>query len=415
MRHLELLRRLAQPNDSKIVLLVLDGVGDIRTAEQPQTALEAANLPHLDALAGRSALGRLVPVYPGVTPGSGPGHLGLFGYDPSDPQVDIGRGILEAIGEGLPIGPGDVAARGNFATADRAGLLTDRRAGRIPTEECERLCKGINLALAAAFETAPIPGLAVHVAPGEGHRFVLHLQGKIDGAPLSAAIADTDPQQLEVAPLAVQATTPEGEATAAAIARIVEIIERTIVEEPRANRALLRGFSQLPHLPQIPDLYKLRAGAFAGYPLYRGAAAASGMEIVPCGKKFGEIVKVVVESWDRFDFFFLHVKQTDQAGEDGNLAAKIQVLEDVDAHLPELLALGPDVVAVTGDHSTPAPMKAHSWHPVPLLIHSAICSFGFADDFSERACAHGEIGTIPSYQMMSLLLANAGRLAKFGA
>jgi 2,3-bisphosphoglycerate-independent phosphoglycerate mutase len=415
MRHLDLLRRLAQPNDSKIVLLVLDGVGDIRTAEQRQTALEAASLPHLDALAGRSALGRLVPVYTGVTPGSGPGHLGLFGYDPTDPEADIGRGILEAIGEGLPIGPGDVAARGNFATADRAGNLTDRRAGRIPTEECERLCRGINLAISSALVAAPIPGLTVNVAPGEGHRFVLHLQGSIGGAPLSAAIADTDPQQLDVPPFAVQATAPEGEATAAAIARIVEIVERSIVEEPRANRALLRGFSQLPHLPQIPDLYKLRAGAFAGYPLYRGAAAASGMEIVPCGKKFAEIVATVREAWDRFDLFFLHVKQTDQAGEDGNLAAKIQVLEDVDAHLPELLALAPDVVAITGDHSTPAPMKLHSWHPVPLLIHSSVCSFGFADDFSERACAHGEIGTIPSYQMMSLLLANAGRLAKFGA
>ncbi len=415
MRHLDLLSRLAQENGSKIVLLVLDGVGDIRTAEQRQTALEAASLPNLDELAGRSALGRLVPVYPGVTPGSGPGHLGLFGYDPSDPAVDVGRGILEAMGEGLPIGPGDVAARGNFATADRAGNLIDRRAGRIPTEECERLCKVINQGLAAALAAAPIPGLSVSVAPGEGHRFVLHLQGKLDGAPLSAAVADTDPQQLGVPPLAVQALATEGEATASAIARIVEIVERTIVEEPRANRALLRGFSQLPHLPQIPSLYKLRAGAFAGYPLYRGAAKASGMEIVPCGKKFGEIVAAVRAAWERFDFFFLHVKQTDQAGEDGNLAAKVQVLEEVDALLPELLALGPDVVAVTGDHSTPAPMKAHSWHPVPLLLHSAICSFGFADDFSERACAHGEVGTIPSYQLMSLLLANAGRLAKFGA
>ncbi len=415
MRHLDLLHRLAQPGDSKIVLLVLDGVGDIRTAEQRETALEAARLPHLDAFAGRSSLGRLVPVYPGVTPGSGPGHLGLFGYDPSDPSTDIGRGILEAIGEGLAIGPGDVAARGNFATADPAGNLTDRRAGRIPTEECQRLCKVINQALSAALDASPIPGLIVKVAPGEGHRFVLHLQGKVGGAPLSAAIADTDPQQLDVPPLPVQATAPEGEATAAAIARIVEIIERTTSEEPRANRALLRGFSQLPHLPQIPELYKLRAGAFAGSPLYRGAAAASGMEIVPCGKKFAEILEAVRAAWDRFDFFFLHVKQTDQAGEDGNLAAKVQVLEDVDAHFPDLLALGPDVVAVTGDHSTPAPMKAHSWHPVPLLIHSAICSFGFVDEFSERACAHGEIGTIPSYQMMSLLLANAGRLAKFGA
>src|SRR5262245_29265596 len=331
MRHLDLLRRLAHPNSSKIVLLVLDGVGDIRTAEQPETALEAARLPNLDALAGRSALGRLVPVYPGVTPGSGPGHLGLFGYDPTDPQVDVGRGILEAMGEGLAIGPGDVAARGNFATAGRDGHLTDRRAGRIPTEECERLGRQINAALDAAFAARPIPGLTGRVAAGEGHRFVLHLSGAVEGAPLSDAIADTDPQELGVPPLPVRATAPEGEATAAAVARIVEVIERAIVEEPRANRALLRGFSRLPHLPRIPDLYKLRAGAFAGYPLCRGAAAASCMDIVPCGKRIGEILAAVREAWDRFDLFFLHVKQTDQAGEDGDHAAKVRVLEEVDA------------------------------------------------------------------------------------
>ncbi|HXU33720.1 MAG TPA: 2,3-bisphosphoglycerate-independent phosphoglycerate mutase [Thermoanaerobaculia bacterium] len=413
MRHLELLSRLAQPNETKIVLLVLDGVGDIRTASQPQTALERGQIPNLDALAARSSLGRLVPVYPGVTPGSGPGHLGLFGYDPSDPEVDVGRGILEAMGEGLAIGPGDVAARGNFATADESGNLTDRRAGRIPTEECRRLCAQINAALGAA-SLERLAGVEAKLAPGEGHRFVLHLRSE-GGRPLSAAIADTDPQELGVPPLPVRAAAPEGEATAAAVARAVEVAERAIAEEPRANRVLLRGFSQLPHLPQMPALYRMRCGAFAGYPLYRGAAAACGMEVVPCGKTFVEIVEAAAAAWDRFDFFFLHVKQTDQAGEDGNLVQKVQVLQEVDADLPDLLALGPDVIAITGDHSTPVPMKAHSWHPVPLLLHSVFCSIGAANEFSERAAATGEIGTIPSYQLMSLLLANAGRLAKFGA
>ncbi len=414
MRHLELLHRLAHPAETKIVLLVLDGVGDIRTTEQPSTALEAAQLPNFAALARRSSLGRLTPVAPGITPGSGPGHLGLFGYDTTDPSADIGRGVLEAMGEGMAIRQGDVAARGNFATADAEGHLVDRRAGRIATAECERICRVLNSALAAA----PQPGLTVAVEPGEGHRFVLHLSGEANGRPLSAAIVDTDPQQLGVAPLLAAPADPEdpnATATAAAIRRVVQILERSIVEEPRANRVLLRGFSQLPHLPQMPELYKLRLGAVAGYPLYRGVAAACGMTVIPCGKTFAEIVEVVRTSWSEFDFFFLHVKQTDAAGEDGDLATKIHVLESVDAALPALLALGPDVIAVTGDHSTPAPMKAHSWHPVPLLISSPFCSHDGATEFTERAAATGSLGTIPSYQLMGLLLANAGRLAKFGA
>ena len=178
---------------------------------------------------------------------------------------------------------------------------------------------------------------------------------------------------------------------------------------------LLRGFSKLPGLPRMNELYRMRLGAFAGYPLYRGVASACGMEVVPCGKRFAEIVPTVAERWDDFDFFFIHVKQTDQAGEDGDLAAKVAVLEEVDAALPELLALEPDVVAVTGDHSTPAPMKAHSWHPIPLLLWSERCYIDAAREFTEDAATTGHLGTITSRELVGLMLANGRRLKKYGA
>lgn len=405
MRHLELLSRLARPADSKIVLLVLDGLGDLATPAQPHTALEAARTPHLDALAGRSSLGRIVPVATGITPGSGPGHLALFGYDPAASENDIGRGVLEALGLGLTITPSMVVARGNFATADGAGRLTDRRAGRIPTAECERVCERMNAALER------LEGPRAWVVPGEAHRFVLLL----DGPGLSAAVDDTDPQALGVPPAVAVATAPEGTATAALVVRAVAAMERAIADEPKANRVLLRGFSQMPHLPQMSQLYKLRLGAFAGYPLYRGVASACGMEVVPCGKRIGEILDTVAARWNDFDYFFLHVKQTDQAGEDGDLPTKIAVVEEVDRELPRLLALAPDVLAITGDHSTPAPMKAHSFHPVPLLVSAPIAFADGAARFTERSAAVGHLGTFPSRDLMGLLLAHAGRLEKYGA
>ncbi len=411
MTHAELLARLARPlprGAGKIVLLVMDGLGDIRTAAQPATPLELATLPHLDALARRSTLGRLVPVAPGITTGSGPGHLALFGHDPMQPETDIGRGVLEALGEGLAVQSGDVAARGNFATADAAGNLVDRRAGRIPTEECRRLCAAVREALRPE---QPIDGVEVTIEAGEGYRFVLLLRG----AGLSPAIEDTDPQVLGVPPLPVRARDPRAARTVKVVERALAILERTLAGEPRANRAMLRGFSQLPHLRPMADLYHLRCGAFAGYPLYRGTAAACGMEVVPSGKRPADAVDTVRANWERFDFFFLHAKQTDAAGEDGDFAAKVRAIEEVDACLPALLALAPSVIAVTGDHSTPVPLKSHSWHPVPLLLHSDHCGFDGSERFSESAAARGGLGTFPSYQLMGLLLANAGRLAKYGA
>jgi len=400
----QLLARLAQTSDSRIVLLVLDGVGDLRTADQPATALEVAATPNLDELARRSATGRLVPVAPGITPGSGPGHLALFGYDPTRPEGDIGRGVLEAMGLGIDVAAGQVAVRCNFATADSSGKLTDRRAGRIPTRECVRLCELLGSALQKE-------GLPAEVTPGEAHRFVLVLSGD----ELSPDVADTDPQTTGVAPLAARPTSSAGEATAALANRVICLVEGVIRDEPRANRILLRGFSCRPALPALPELHRARFGAFAGYPLYRGTAAACGMDIVPCGKNIDAILEAVAECWDRYDFFFLHVKQTDQAGEDGSLAAKVEVLEQVDRALPRLLELGPEVLAITADHSTPAPMAAHSWHPVPLLVHSARCFIDDVAQFHEEAVTAGHLGTLRSTELMGILLANGGRLAKFGA
>ena len=401
----DLLARLARPGDSRIVLLVVDGIGDLRTAEQPETPLQRAATPHLDRLAAGGSLGRIVPVAPGITPGSGPGHLALFGYDPAEPEVDIGRGVLEALGLDLDVRAGDVVARGNFATADDAGRLTDRRAGRIATAESHRLVARLRQSL------PDLPGVEVVLEPGEGHRFVLLLRGE----GLSPAVADTDPQQTGVPPIEAAASEPEGEGTAQLVRRLVSALEPVLAAEPQANRLLLRGFSTLPRLVPLPERLHLRCGAFAGYPLYRGVASACGMEKVPCGKKFGEIVDAVTAAWQRFDFFFLHVKQTDMAGEDGDFAAKVAVLEDLDTHLPRLLALEPTVLAVTGDHSTPVPMKAHSWHPVPLLVAAPTAFADGADRFDELAAIGGHLGTLPSRHLMALLLAHAGRLAKYGA
>lgn len=405
MNHQELVARLALPNENRMVLLVIDGVGDIRTIHQPRTALEAAELPNLDALARRSALGRLQPVATGITPGSGPGHLALFGYDPTSTTADIGRGVLEALGLGIDVRLGDLAARGNFATADADGNLTDRRAGRIPTSECRRLCDRLRAKL------RDFDAVEVEIDAGEEHRFVMILRGQ----DLSAAISDTDPQQTGVPPLKPRPLREEAARTVDYVNDIIALMEAAIEDEPQANRVLLRGFSTLPDLPKMTNLYKIRAGAFAGYPLYRGVAAACGMEVVPCGKEFANIVETVAESWERFDFFFLHVKQTDKAGEDGNLARKIEVLQQLDRALPRLLELEPAVLAITGDHCTPAPLASHSWHPVPLLIHGPYCCVDPCSEFTETAATSGHLGTLPSRELIGLMLANAGRLAKFGA
>lgn len=483
MTRRDLLARLAQRNDRRIVLLVLDGVGDLRTDPQPRTPLEEARTPNLDRLAARSSLGRLVPAGAGVTPGSGPGHLALFGYEPTSPEADIGRGVLEALGLGLDIAPDAVVARGNFATVDGEGLLVDRRAGRIPTAEGRRICALLARRIEAAGGVLG-DGIEVEVHPGEAYRFVLVFRA-VDGTPpLDARLADTDPQQPGVPPLPLESSTavesagssspdtdpqprraaspleaaaaagsagssasvtdpqprraespldgyadsgaasgdpPDGRddqsarQTARRLAPAIDLLQAELRDEDRANAFLLRGFSKLPALRGVGELYGLRAAALAGYPLYRGVAKACGMEVVDCGKTFGEALDRLEERWADFDYFFLHVKGTDMAGEDGDPAAKTAAIEEVDALLPRLLGLGPDVLAITGDHSTPAPMKAHSWHPVPVLLRSANCFVDECSRFTETEATRGAIGTLPASDLMGLLLANAGKLQKFGA
>lgn len=397
------LHDLAIPAETKIVLLVLDGVGDLRTSGQPRTALELALTPNLDALAERGSSGRLIPVAPGITPGSGPGHLALFGYDPRLPEHDIGRGVLEALGLGIEFEDTDVLARGNFATVDADGLLTDRRAGRIPSVKNRELCAAVNEALVQA-------GIGAALHSGEGHRFVLHLTGD----DLDPRLAETDPQRLGVAPRSAEALATEAETTAELVREVVGIAEAGLREEPQANRIVLRGFSQRPRLVQLPGLFGARFGAFAGYPLYRGVASACGMTDVPASKEPGELFAGVTERWDDFDYFFVHVKQTDQAGEDGDLAAKVAVLEQVDAALPTLTGRDPDVLAVTADHSTPAPMRGHSWHPVPLTIAGERAFVDDVERFDEASAIAGHLGLLPSTALIGLLFAHAGRLRKFG-
>lgn len=448
VRRRDLLARLAQRNDRRIVLLVLDGLGDLRTDAQPRTPLEEARTPNLDRLAVRSALGRLVPAGAGITPGSGPGHLALFGYEPTSPEADIGRGVLEALGLGLDVGPDAVVARGNFATVDGDGLLLDRRAGRIPTAEGRRICARLASRIEVAGEALG-GAIEVEVHPGEAYRFVLLFRAREGTPPLDARLADTDPQQPGVPPLPVEAAagseaasggSPDGRdgqasavseaaaggsregqddqsarQTARRLSPAIDLLQAELRDEERANAFLLRGFSKLPALPGVGDLYGLRAAALAGYPLYRGVAKVCGMEVVDCGKTFPEALDRLEERWADFDYFFLHVKGTDMAGEDGDSAAKAAAIEEVDALLPRVLDLGPDVLAITGDHSTPAPMKAHSWHPVPLLLRSDRCFVDECRRFTETEAIRGAIGTLPASDLMGLLLANAGKLQKFGA
>jgi 2,3-bisphosphoglycerate-independent phosphoglycerate mutase len=402
-----LLQPLLLENPSKIVLLVLDGLGDLPHAGHGgRTPLEAARTPNLDALAPLASQGRLVPVAPGITPGSGPGHLGLFGYDPI--ETPVGRGVLEALGAGIALERGDVAARANFCTVDAHGVVTDRRAGRIPTEMCVRLVERLKQG-AARFDD-----VEVVLQAGKGHRFVAVFRG----AGLGGEVSDADPHK-EGKPVP-DAHPLEAGAANEKTARVVNAFTRRAAEllsnATPANAVLARGLSARPHLPGYRERFGLRAAAIAAYPMYRGVAQLAGMEVfVPGGEGAAEAFAEAQARWKDFDFLFIHVKGTDMAGEDGNFEAKVAVVEQADAALPELLALAPDVLCVTGDHSTPVSMQGHSWHPVPALVAARTA---FADGyprFHEKAARAGSIGTLASRDLMAVLLAHAGRLDKYGA
>ncbi len=399
--NLELLKSLAVPAESKILLLVMDGLGGAPRGPGGPTELEAARTPNLDALAARSVCGMLEVVGPGITPGSGPGHLALFGYDPLVHR--IGRGVLEALGIGLELTPADVAARGNFCTLDRAGRVADRRAGRIATGLCQEL--------AARLDGLPVPGASCIVRPVREHRFVVVFRGE----GLGDALSETDPQRVGAEPLPVRALDPAAEPTARAANAFVAEARRRLADQPAANMVLLRGFASHPSLPTFKALYGLNPGAIAVYPMYRGLARLAGMAPLPTGPSVAEEFDALEAHWRAHDFIYLHVKHTDTAGEDGDFDAKVAAIEAVDAQVPRTLALNPGVVVVTGDHSTPAALKEHSWHPVPFCLWGPNCRPDAVQQFSEKACAAGQYARLRGPDLLPLALANAGRLTKFGA
>jgi len=398
---LSLLQELAVAADSKIVLLVIDGLGGLPHPETGRTELEAAHTPNLDALARQGNLGLSIPVAPGITPGSGPGHLALFGYDPF--RYTVGRGVLEALGIDFPLEEGDVAARGNFCTVDGQGLITDRRAGRISTEECARLC--------ARLRDISLPGVRLFVEPVREHRFLLVLRGE----GLSDRLTETDPQRVGLAPLPVKALEPEAELTARLANAFVEEARRRLADSHPANMLLLRGFAKRPSLPQMGEVFKLRAAAIAVYPMYRGLARLVGMTPIPTGETIREELATLRDHYRDYDFFYIHYKKTDTAGEDRDFQRKVAAIEELDAALPALLALAPDVIMITGDHSTPATYGSHSWHPVPFLFYSRWCRPDGLEHFDEEHCRRGSLGTFPAVQALPLALAHAGRLARYGA
>lgn len=403
---IELIQSLRTKAATKIVHLVMDGLGGAPRPLDGKTELEAAHTPNLDALAARSQLGLAVPVRPGITPGSGPAHLALFGYDPI--RYDIGRGVLEALGIGFELQPDDVAARGNFCSVDDQGRITDRRAGRIATEVNENL-----VALLRAIE---LPGVQTFVETVKDYRFVLVLRPTA-GQTLYANIADTDPQQLGVPPLPARAQDEASEPAAALVNQWIAAARQILRDHPPANSLNLRGLAQDPGLPKFPEVFGLRAGAIATYPMYRGVARLVGMEVLPVhGEEVEDEVETLRANWSAYDYFFFHVKKTDSAGEDGNFELKAKVIEHVDeAVVPAILQLNPDVLIVTGDHSTPSVLKSHSWHPVPTLLWSRYCLPDGSAEFGERACARGSLGTFPATDEMPLAMGHALRLAKYGA
>jgi len=401
MNNLDLMRELAIEGKTKILLLVLDGVGGLPLTPEGPTELEAARTPNLDALAARSICGMSTPVAPGIAPGSGPGHLALFGYDPL--RYEIGRGVLEALGIGFDLQPNDLAARGNFCTLDSAGLITDRRAGRIPTEVCARLCEKLR--------RIQLPGVETFVEPVKEYRFLLVLRGE----GLHDGLTETDPQQVGKPPLPVQPLRPEASRAAELFNQWMAEARRLLADEYPANGCNLRGIARDPGLPKMPDIYKLRCGAIATYPMYRGVAKLVGMDVLPAGETIEDEVATLKQYWGAYDFFFFHVKKTDSRGEDGDFAGKVEVIEHFDALLPEILSVEPDVIIVTGDHSTPALWKAHSWHELPVLLWSRYIRPDGVKQFGERPCMAGGLGHIHHTDLLPLAMAHAGRLTKFGA
>jgi 2,3-bisphosphoglycerate-independent phosphoglycerate mutase len=397
-----LIQRLATPAQTKIVMLIMDGLGGLPREPGGRTELETARTPHLNALAERSNLGLSIPIAPGITPGSGPGHLALFGYDPI--RYEIGRGAMEALGVDFELGPDDLAARGNYCTVGTDGCILDRRAGRISTE--------VNRHLSSLLSSIKLADAEIYIEPVKEHRFAFILRA----AGLDDALSETDPQRTGIPPWPVRALEERSQTSATLVNQFINAAQVELKDQSPANMILLRGFAKLPVLPRFQERYGLQAAAIAVNGMYRGVARLVGMHVLPvAGTSLQDEFTSLEKHWDQFDFFYIHVKQTDTCGEQGDFDGKVKAIEAVDACLPGLMALQPDVVIVGGDHSSPAVMQFHSWHPVPLLIYSPFVRPDGMAEFGEHACSRGSLGTIPATSIMPIALANARRLEKYGA
>lgn len=400
----KLIKGLIQRNNSKILMIVLDGVGGLPV--NGKTELEVANKPNLDNLAAASACGLHFPVGYGITPGSGPGHLGLFGYDPKEWQ--IGRGVLEALGLGVELKKTDIAIRVNYATIEN-GIIKDRRAGRPATEESKKITQRLQENI------RKIDNVEIIFESGMEHRFAVVLRFPEPLPKGSDSIKDTDPQKEGKAPISVIPETSQAEIVAEITKKLIDKILNIIKNEPKANYVLFRGFSQVPDIPHFADVYGLNPLCIAVYPMYRGLAKLIGMEAPSLKGDIKEEIEFLKNNYNNYEFFFMHIKKVDSYGEDGNFKAKADKISEFDTFMPRIFELNPDVLIITGDHSTPALMKSHSWHPVPVILNSPYVLGQTCKAFTERECLKGELGIFPSMNLMSLALANAGRLKKFGA
>lgn len=401
MDYLNLMRELNMAAPTRVLLLVMDGLGGLPLTPDGPTELEAAHTPNLDALAARGICGLSTPVAPGITPGSGPGHLALFGYDPL--TYEIGRGVLEALGIGFDLQPHDIAARGNFCSLDANGLITDRRAGRISSDVGRRLVEKLR--------AIQLPGVQTFVEHVQEYRFMLALRGE----GLADGLTETDPQVTGKPPLSIRPTRPEAQRAADLFNMWMAEARKLLADEFPANGCNLRGMAQDPGLPKMGEIYGWKAAAIATYPMYRGVAKLVGMDVLPTGSTIADEVETLKENWAKYEFFFFHVKKTDSYGEDGNFDGRVHIIEEVDALLPDILALKPDVVLITGDHSTPAKLKSHSWHELPVLLWANDIRPDEVTAFGERACMRGGLGHFRHVELMPLAMAHAGRLIKFGA
>jgi len=399
----EFIEQLIIKNEKKIIFLIMDGLGGLPLEPNGRTELESASTPNLDRLAAEGTCGLLDPVGYGITPGSGPAHFALFGYDPI--KYNVGRGLLSAAGLGFPMKPGDLFMRANFATLDKNGLVSDRRAGRLSTEKNEALCKKLqkSIKLKSAKE--------VFFCTEKEHRALVVLRG----GNFSEQIPETDPQKTGKPPITAYALSPKANATAAAIRELSAKVIKTLAAEEQGNCLLLRGYAQYKVFPSMTDRFGLKPLAIATYPMYKGIAQLVGMNVVDGLSTVEEEIVALKANYEKYNYFYIHIKATDSHGEDGNFAEKVKVIEKIDALIPEIRALNPDVLVVTGDHSTPALMAAHSWHPLPVVLAAKSCRTDTVANFGERACITGGLGRMPMKYLMGVALAHAGKLEKYGA